>query len=207
MMKYFIFDVDGTLLDSDRTIVRCLTNSAKEFGYKIKEVKDNIGVKKLEEILEINGVNKSDIKKIIETYKMCYESTFKIDTTPVEGSYEVLSKLKEYNKLGIITFKYYNLTKMLLNEFFKGIEFDYIFCGDFPFPLREKSDALNIILKEAGDPQSIFYIGDRKSDMESAFKVGVKSVWASYGLGSHDGEFRYDYKIDSFQELLRIESI
>ncbi len=204
-MKYFIFDVDGTLLDSDRTIVRCMVDSAKKLGYSVSQVRENIGIKKLEDILEFNGVPPSIIPVIIDEYKVCYETTFKLDTFPINGSYEVLKTLSQKNKLGIITFKYWKLTNLLIDEFFNGIEFQYKFCGDYPFPIKDKAEALNLISTEVGDPRNVIYIGDRLNDMIAARKSGVIAVWAAYGLGKMDKNIQYDFMISDISDLLDID--
>ncbi len=202
-MKYIVFDVDGTLLNSDASIVRCMKESSRKYGYEVTHIRENIGVKKLEDILRLNGVDENLIPAIIDDYKRCYEETFHIDTTTVDGSYEVLKKL-QVNPLGIVTFKYYRLTKMLLDKFFPEINFNYIFCGDFPFKMTDKAEALRIIVENAGNPEIVYYVGDRREDMEAAKRAGVKGIWASFGLGSLDVGITYDYKIDSFKELLDI---
>ena len=202
-MKYIIFDVDGTLLNSDASIVRCLKESSRKYGYEISYIRENIGVKKLEDILRLNKIDEKMIPLIIDDYKRCYEETFHIDTTPVDGSYEVLKDLHE-NSLGIVTFKYYKLTKILLDRFFPGINFNHIYCGDFPFKMTDKSEALSIIAENSGNPEIVYYVGDRKEDMDAAARAGVKRIWASFGLGSLDEGITYDYKINNFRELLDI---
>ena len=45
------------------------------------------------------------------------------------------------------------------------------------------------------------YIGDTQGDYEATLEAGVPFIWAAYGFGTPD---RFDYKIDSFAELLNL---
>ena len=45
------------------------------------------------------------------------------------------------------------------------------------------------------------YVGDTQLDYEATQKAGIAFIWASYGFGTPE---RYDYKIDSFPDLLNL---
>lgn len=202
-----IFDVDGTLIDSEKTIMRCLIESSKKLGYSISDVRDNIGVIKLAGILEKNGVKENDITIIMNDYNQCYINTFEKDTEPMKDASKVLEKLQIDNDLGILTLKSLKPTTELLKRFFGGVRFRYIVCSDRP--VKDKTDGIRIIIEEAGvDKESAYYIGDRASDMQSAKDAGIKSVCVNFGLGEErDLETDGQHLVArSFDEILKIFS-
>ncbi|MEM0133812.1 MAG: HAD hydrolase-like protein [Thermoplasmatales archaeon] len=202
-----IFDMDGTLIDSEQSIVRCFRESAGKLGYNIKDASKYIGVLKLTQILSKHGVPDSDLPKIMKLYVDCYLNTFQQDTKPIKDSNFALEKLQDRYELGILTLKNLNLTLEIIKRFFPRINFRYIVCGDRP--IENKSEGLKIIIQESGvDPKNIFYIGDRASDVKSADQAGIRSVWVSFGLGrKSDFNFKSDFKIaNSYDELLEIFS-
>jgi phosphoglycolate phosphatase len=202
-----VFDVDGTLIDSERSIIRCIDESSRKLGYKVRNVSRYIGVLKLTQILKNNGIKDDDIKVIMESYRECYFNTFEQDSKPTEDSATVLKKLQSGNELGILTLKDLKLTKEIARRFFDGIEFKYVVCGDRP--ITDKVEGLRLIIEESGKPpEKIFYIGDRAGDVRSAIKSGVNAVWVSFGMGKESElDFKNRFLIArNFQELLKMFS-
>ncbi len=200
-----IFDMDGTLIDSEQSIVRCFRESAGRLGYNIENASKYIGVLKLTQILSNNGVPDKDLPEIMRLYVQCYLNTFMEDTRPIQNSQTVLEKLQEYHQLGILTLKNLNLTQEIAKQFFPRVKFKYVVCGDRP--IENKVEGLKIIIGESGmDPGNIYYIGDRASDVKSADDAGIKSVWVSFGLGKKsDFDFRSHYRTaNSYDELLEM---
>ena len=205
MNNLLVFDVDGTLINSVKSISRCLREASGKYGYEIGDISEFIGVLKLSEALRRRGVREDDVSKILEAYRECYLLTFRIDTEPVRGARDVLLDLQKYNILGILTLKDLRLTEEILRAFFDGVTFKYTVCGDRP--IKSKAEGLNIIAEESGfERKKIYYIGDRGEDVKSAMEAGVNAVWVSYGLGKR-GEFSglSDYiEVQNFSDLYRI---
>lgn len=180
-----IFDVDGTLIDSEKTIIRCLRDSSSKSGYALTEIRRDIGVIKLTQILERNGVKENDIPEIMKGYNECFLSTFVLDTKPKENSREVLGKLQEKNEIGILTLKNREQTTRIIEHFYPDIKFKYIVCGDEP--IVDKKNGLGTIVRKSGrNDEEIFYIGDRATDVNSALDSGIGAVWVSFGLGREE---------------------
>jgi len=205
MNNLLVFDVDGTLINSVKSISRCLREASGKYGYEIGDISEFIGVLKLSEALRRRGVREDDVSKILEAYRECYLLTFRIDTEPVRGARDVLLDLQKYNILGILTLKDLRLTEEILRAFFDGVTFKYTVCGDRP--IKSKVEGLNIIAEESGfERKKIYYIGDRGEDIKSAMEAGVNAVWVSYGLGKR-GEFSglsVYIEVQDFSDLYRI---
>ncbi len=205
MAFLLVFDMDGTLIDSEQSIVRCFKESAGKFGYDVGDVSKYIGVLKLTQILGRIGVSPKDQSEIMKSYVDCYLSTFTKDTKPIGNSPIILKKLQEKNELGILTLKNLRLTLEITKRFFPGIDFRYVVCGDSP--IENKAEGLRLILEQSRmDPDKIFYIGDRASDVKSADEVGMRSVWVSFGLGkASDFDFKSRYlTANTYDDLLKI---
>jgi phosphoglycolate phosphatase len=203
MGKLIIFDMDGTLIDSDKTIIRCMEEASSHFGYRLHSVRENIGILKLDEILRLNGIPERNINEILVFYKKCYSETFNLDTEPVNKSVETLEYLQNKNRLGVLTLKYEDLTRKLLEYFFRNVKFEFLVGGDSG--IRNKTEGLKRIVDISGvDSSQIYYVGDRGSDMKAAMEAGINGIWASFGLGINDSfpqHYRF-YKIDSFDKII-----
>lgn len=203
MGKLIIFDMDGTLIDSDKTIIRCMEEASSYFGYRILSIRENIGVLKLDDILALNGIPEKNINEILTIYKKCYSETFNLDTKPMNKSVETLEYLQNKNRLGVLTLKYEDLTRKLLEYFFRNVKFEFLVGGDSG--IKNKTEGLKRIVDISGEDRSqIYYVGDRGSDMKAAMEAGINGILVSFGLGSNDS-FPQDYgfyKIDSFDKII-----
>ena len=54
---------------------------------------------------------------------------------------------------------------------------------------------------ERNNLKSPVYVGDTQGDLQSAIDANIPFVFAEYGFGNVD---RYDYKIEKFEDLLKI---
>ncbi|MEM3941046.1 MAG: HAD family hydrolase [Thermoplasmatales archaeon] len=182
MKNLIVFDVDGTIVDSVKSITRCLTEASLKFGYRIEDITEFVGVLKLSQALIKRGVRKEDVEGILDEYRRCYMDTFTIDTKPVNGARDTMLKLQLTNDLGILTLKDMKLTEKLIKTFFSSVNFKYMVCGDRP--IQDKAHGLRLISEESGiEKNRIYYVGDRAEDVRSAIEAGVNAIWVSYGLG------------------------
>ncbi|MEM4379502.1 MAG: HAD family hydrolase [Thermoplasmatales archaeon] len=182
MKNLIVFDVDGTIVDSVKSITRCLTEASLKFGYRIEDITEFVGVLKLSQALIKRGVRKEDVEGILDEYRRCYMDTFTIDTRPVNGARDTMLKLQLTNDLGILTLKDMKLTEKLIKTFFSSVNFKYMVCGDRP--IQDKAHGLRLISEESGiEKNRIYYVGDRAEDVRSAIEAGVNAIWVSYGLG------------------------
>jgi len=203
MGKLIIFDMDGTLIDSDKTIIRCMEEASSNFGYRIHSIRENIGILKLDDILALNDIPEKNINEILMFYKKCYSETFYLDTKPMNKSVETLEYLQNKNRLAVLTLKYEDLTRKLLEYFFRNVKFEFLVGGDSG--IKNKTEGLKRIVGISGEDRSqIYYVGDRGSDMKAAMEAGINGIWVSFGLGLNDSfpqDYRF-YKIDSFDKII-----
>ena len=84
---------------------------------------------------------------------------------------------------------------------------DHLFatvCGDGSgdnIALKPEPDLLFLALKEMNvDPQQALMVGDNYTDLGSARRAGIKSVFCTFGYGVKDRETA-DFEIDNMLEL------
>ncbi|MEM0195670.1 MAG: HAD family hydrolase [Thermoplasmatales archaeon] len=205
MKNLIVFDVDGTIVDSVKSITRCLTEASLKFGYRIEDITEFVGVLKLSQALIKRGVRKEDVEGILDEYRRCYMDTFTIDTRPVNGARDTMLKLQLTNDLGILTLKDMKLTEKLIKTFFSSVNFKYMVCGDRP--IQDKAHGLRLISEESGiEKNRIYYVGDRAEDVRSAIEAGVNAIWVSYGLGKRR-DLSTNWKFLEIKEIKDLLSI
>lgn len=189
-MKTIIFDMDGTLINSGKVI----TNS-------INFVRENIGLKKMDEekILEyINtpNINTAEIlyetrefterqSKIFEEY---YINNCTKDIELYHGIEEVLKTLhKENRKLAIATNAFSNFAKEMLEHLNIYKYFDIVVGADM---VKEPKPHPEMILKVIDDlnahKSSTILIGDSHKDRLSAQSAEIKFLLVNWGFSKHN---------------------
>lgn len=80
-----------------------------------------------------------------------------------------------------------------MSKYFKDTE-----CWGRTFKSKGET---NKILIERNNLEHPVYIGDTQGDKQSAVDAGIDFIYASYGFGSVK---EYDYKLEKFEDLLKI---
>jgi HAD superfamily hydrolase (TIGR01549 family) len=203
MYKYLIFDIDGTIIDTEKAVIGSLQKLLKvETGmdYPADELSFVLGIPGS---VALKQFNIADIDKAClkwnEYLKEFYNS---IRVFPdLEVIIKHLHDLKI--KTGIVTSK----TKQeLLDDFYPfGLHdyFDYIVCADDT--TRHKPDPepiLKCLEIAQASPAETIYIGDTSYDMQSAHHAGVDFAIALWG--TKDPSLNAKIKLSHPKELLDI---
>ncbi|MBC7087941.1 MAG: HAD family hydrolase [Tissierellales bacterium] len=185
--KHIVFDVDGTLIDSEYSILAALVDTLKEINgkdYTIDELRYVLGIPgaetlKLFEVKDIENALSLWLKNMDK-----YKDTIKI----FDGVIEVLDLLNSKGyKLGIVTSKLREEFDHDFNRFDIKKYFSTIVCADdttlhkpYPEPLLKYMELNDIKNKD------LIYIGDTGYDYECAKGANVDFALALWTENSHD---------------------
>lgn len=187
--RLFVFDWDGTLMDSERQIVLCMQEAAADLGLVAPpgdEVRAIIGLGLPEAILKLFPVYPSAVRDDI---RRAYARHFVAETGGrsdlFPGARELLRDLRVRGYLlAIATGKSRAGLDRVLGQTGLINFFDTTRCADEtaskpdPLMLREILLALSVFPGEA------VMIGDTTYDLEMAAKAGLRSVGIGHGV--HD---------------------
>lgn len=203
MFKAFIFDVDGTIIDTELAMLNSLQQTLQN-EKNIKVSHDDIRF-----VLGIPGKDALRMmghEPVEKLHKIWSDAVldFSHDVSIFKGMRETLDFLFEANKtLAIVTsktkqsmrdeFDHFNL-----NSYFKNIidADDTIQHKPHPEPLLQSIKNLELEAKDA------IYIGDSIYDMQSAHKAGMKFGLALWGAKSTEKFKDADYVFSEPRELL-----
>jgi len=206
--KLIIFDWDGTLMDSVDRIVSSMQSAAKTVGLLIPtndEVKQIIGLS-ITEALEhlFAGITGEQIDAMRSQYKYQYQE---IDNTPTplfENAMNLLSQLKQQNKLlAVATGKgREGLNRVLHISKTEGFFHTTRCAGEMPSkPSPKMLTSILAELKVA--THEAIMIGDTSHDLKMAKNAGVDSIGVTHGV--HDKQVLNQYNpkavVDSLTEL------
>lgn len=203
-VKHFIWDYDGTLLDTYPNVVRYLYLALKDFGVEVdkKEIFENL-LESLRYSLDYYSKLYS-LPKLAERYKF-YAANEPND--PVYTFPFVKDVLKQIRENGAYNYIFTNRGDVCLPFLEKcGIkdEFVEIVTSDNPnFVIKPAPDAILYLMKKYGGNQDdTVMIGDRLCDLESAYAAGCKTIHIV--TPSIPQSFSCDWRFESYEEMLKL---
>ena len=192
-MDNFIFDLDGTLLNTINDLAASTNYALRSAGMPEHSVDDvrrfvGNGVKKLMERPIPDGLNNPDFDETYATFRKHYLEHSLDTTKPYDGIPEVLAELKRRGKkLAIVSNKFYAATQELARHFFPDtIE---VAIGERE-NIRKKPapDTVLEAMRQLGvGKEGTVYIGDSDVDIDTAHNVGVPCISVLWGF--RDREF------------------
>lgn len=184
----YIFDLDGTLIDTAPRILDCLRLSLGKYGIVVDDKMFNNSLigPKLSDILENIGVDSKLREKVIMNFRVIYNENPCLKSVPFFGVEAYLDLLKSNNKmLFVATNKPINPTKKLLSMF-ESVQFDDVISPDkFAGKNLDKIQMVNYLIETYDlDPLKTVVIGDTNSDKEAAHKNNCLFVCFAGGYGT-----------------------
>lgn len=207
--RLFIFDWDGTLIDSVSRIVQCMRSAAADVALPIlsdSEYGDVIGLGLPQAIATLYP--EADSAATLAFRDRYAERFIEVDAEPsgfFEGALETLQSLKaDGHLLAVATGKSRRgLDRIMTRHGLDGF-FDATRCAD---ETASKPDPLMLqqIFEELGvRPAESLMVGDTEFDLAMAVRAGARSVGVSYGVHSRERLLRHGPEriIASLAELL-----
>ena len=209
------FDLDGTLVDSNRDLAPAINHALATLGrpgVSPDETRKLIGGgarRMLERALEVTGgtVPEDAFESAFGELLIHYEAHIADHTVPYRGCLEALDALRERGcRLAVITNKIEAYSRLLLDALGMTDRFDLILGGDTLGPGRAKPapDMIDTAILTLGGGRFAM-IGDSSFDVRAAKNANVPVVALSFGyndLPAH--ELGADAVIDDYGELVGV---
>ncbi len=201
------FDLDGTLIDSAKDIAISANYALEKLGFpKLpeEEIVKHIGYggeNLLRNVLPINDEN--ILKEAVKIFREYYFSNPSVYTKPYKLIPEILENLKKQNKkIAVITNKYYDISKEILEKLNIFEYIDLLLGGDsvenkkpHPEPVLKAMETLKVI--------NPVIVGDSETDIKSGKEAGIKTILVEYGFGKVElaKSFNPDYIVKNTRQL------
>lgn len=195
MIKYVLFDLDGTLLSTLDTISYHLNAALCGLSLGSVTLEDTRqfignGARKLvARALAKNGVDDADtLERVLEIYNRAYDSDPLPLTYPYEGVVWLVDALYERGlTLGVVTNKPEPTAIKLVESFFPG-RFAFVRGGKAGVTLKpDPTEALSLLHGVGGDASECAFVGDTDVDILTGKNMGAAlSIGVSWGFRSRD---------------------
>lgn len=212
MYDLVLFDLDGTLVNSEEGVTKSVQYALLAYGIhedNQENLKRFIGPPLVDGFMDFYDMSEKDALGAVEKYRERYSKTGVYENELMPDTKMVLKTLKERGvRIALATSKPHVFARKVLDSFALTEYFDILVGAEFDGTRNDKADVIKEVLKQAGEYQKPVMIGDRKHDVEGARKNNIPFIGVSFGFAP-EGEFE-EYGVidiaDSMCELLAMLS-
>ena len=212
MFKVYIFDLDGTLLDTLGDLAASTNYALRTHGmpeHSIDDVRRFVGngVRKLMERAIPGGAANPDFEATFATFRQYYMEHSLDTTKPYEGISETLAELKRRGcRLAVVSNKMMAATQELCRYFFSDtIEVSIGENESQGIRKKPAPDTVFAALRKlgVGNGEAV-YVGDSDVDIQTAANAGLPCISVLWGFRDRDFLIQHGAKtfISAPSELL-----
>lgn len=209
-VRGLIFDLDGTLIDSKRDLIRSVNAMLRELGRR-ELAEETIsgyighGAPRLVARALGKGCTEEERQRALQFFLGYYEK-HKMDTTcAYPGVAETLEQLAD-RPMAVLTNKPVRISVRILEEMGLAKYFRVIYGGNsFETKKPDPLGARTILRQMDTAPQETLMVGDSEVDVQTARNTGMLAAAVNYGFGVHDrGAHPADVYLERFDELVSL---
>ena len=214
MLKYVLFDLDGTLTESGPGIMNAAKIALNHFGIEENNVENLhkfVGPPLTESFGQRYGMNEADTQEAIAVFRKYYNVTGIYENSVFEGIQEMLQQLKSNGLLlSIASSKPRPMIDIVVDHFDIRKYFDVIVGCELDGTRSQKKEVVDEVIRLFGELsgddavlEHSIMVGDRMYDVNGARECGLECIGVTYGYGTRQElqESGAAYIVDSVNEL------
>jgi phosphoglycolate phosphatase len=205
MVRAFLFDLDGTLIDSKLDLVNSVNFMLREMQREVlplATVVSYIGHGAPRLVADGPKTAEADRKRGLEIF-LAHYSEHNLDATRAyPGVVEGLQALQD-RPMAVLTNKPKKMSVEILEALGLLKYFRAVYGGDSFEKKKPDPAGAQAILKNLGaQPQGAAMVGDSDVDIKTARNAGMLAIAVNYGFGQHDRQAQpADLYVDSLLEI------
>lgn len=188
--KNILFDLDGTIVKSERGIFNSIRHALKD--YNMENISDEellpfIGPPLVDSFEKELGFKGDSIMEVVNKYRAHYSKIGLFENDLYHGIVELLHSLEKDCRLFVVTTKPQPFAEKILAHYDLDTLFEKIYGPTFDGKFNDKRELLEYALEDSHIKASeSLMIGDRFYDMEAAVANDVDALGVLYGYGDKE---------------------
>ena len=208
--RTILFDLDGTLIDTNQLIVASFKHTFEHFklDFTDEEIIEFNGPPLVETFKKIDPVRADEMVATYRAHNYQYHDQY---VTAFPNVLETLETLKRHDiKMGVVTTKLtqgveMGLQKTGLTGFFDSI----VTLDDVTHAKPHPEPVLKAMKELRGESGTTIMVGDNSHDIESGHNAGVRTAAVSWAQKGRDRLLTYEptYMLEKMTDLLQIVGV
>ena len=210
MIKYILFDLDGTLTNPKEGITKCVQHALRHFGIEREcdELVEFIGPPLKEQFMKYASLSEEDGALAVSIYRERFAPIGLFENEIYKGVIPMLEKLKAQGKtLVLATSKPWVFAEKIAQKYGIAPFLSDLFGSELDGTNTDKALVIKNAMEATGaNSDNTLMVGDRMHDVVGAHKNGIKCIGVTYGYGSEEElkESGADEIVHSIEELTRL---
>ena len=192
MIKYVIFDLDGTLLDTSRGILESVRHTLQAMELpplSEEEALGFIGPPLRASFMRICGCGEEEARRATDLFRACYQAGALFHAEEYEGLRELCALFASRGvRMAVATNKPQRFAEALLREFALDGFFDPICGADESGSLTKAALICRCMGGMGAERAETVLVGDTDNDAKGAAEAAVSFIAVSYGFGFRQAE-------------------
>jgi len=186
--KLYVFDLDGTLVDTKLDIARAMQKALGDAGYPkpgLDEVERAIGGGARAAVFRLTGLEDDALAPLLDAFIEVYKEVCCDNTVVYEGAADLLKTLRAKGaKLAVVTMKPRFPSHKILKHHGLYDLFDAVVTFDDVEVRKPEPDSMWMLQKRFGiSPEDTLMVGDSMTDLGYAKAAGVDACAVTHGYG------------------------
>lgn len=188
---HILFDLDGTLVDSEPGILQGFRIGLEHFGKRVDDatLRTFIGPPIMDSFRSIPGFTEAQAVEAVRVYRTWYAAEGLFRARAYDGMPEALCRMHEAGcHLYIATSKPTVYAEKIAAHFGFAPYLTGIVGSNLDNSRSDKAEVIRAVLTQYGisDAASVLMVGDRKFDLNGAARAGVDGLGVTFGFGSRE---------------------
>lgn len=190
MKKVILFDLDGTIIDSQEGVTKCVQYALKQFGIveqDLEKLRVFIGPPLRGQFISIYGMSPQQAEQAVQKYRERYAVKGMYECRLYPYVKEILQHLRKKGYLlALASSKNESACVGILKHFGVDGLFDLIGGATDDGKISQKAEVLKMVMERLSLPDAADYllIGDTRFDALGAKAVDMDCLGVTYGFGT-----------------------
>ncbi len=193
MIKYILFDLDGTLTNPKEGITKCVQHALRHFGIErdCEELIEFIGPPLKEQFMKYASLSEEEGEKAVKIYRERFAPIGIFENEIFDGIIPMMKSLKDAGKvMAIATSKPAVFAQRIADKYGITPYIDALFGSELDGTNTDKALVIQNAMRALGaDKENTIMVGDREHDAIGAHKNGIECIGVTYGY-AEEGELQ-----------------
>lgn len=190
--RYVLFDLDGTLTDSQEGIMNSIEYTLNHYGIQVENrssLRPWLGPPLVDSLMKYHGFDRGQALEGVKKYREYFDAKGIFENRVYDGIEDLLAGLQARGHILMTATSKPEVAARRITDYFHLTKyFAFVGGASLDDTRVHKGDVIRYVLEttQIKDLSQVMMVGDRENDMMGAKQNGLESIGVLYGYGDRD---------------------